>query len=252
MMILVLLSSILIVGLILTNFHRLKDFQPFNSWLVLFTCLLLVFPLLSAFLLLDGFLGIISELPIRTLRAITIPSLFGGVGLFLLFNSIRKMSGLIALSLFAFTASLAFGILFEVHFAFWLIPLLLLITAVITFRTISSHKVLGFKDFALPLFAGFASIGFIKAFQVEPQTISGLVQSFGNDTWQVYLFQLILIAVASGIFVFPIFLAQMGQKNAWIYYDTPFLGKNILTLFALSLLVFIALFLSVYASMSLN
>lgn len=241
---------LLIIALVVMNLHKIKDFQAFNSWLILFVCLLFIFPFLSGFLFIENFLEIVKELPFRTLRSVVIPSLFGGVSLFLLFSTIRKNSSFLKIILFIIAALLAFGISLSVPIIFWIFPIALAIVAVILKKWGISSKELGYKEFIIPILAGFTSIGFVKAFQVEPHTISDLVLSFGNDNWQVLLFQMLIILIGSGIFIFPIFLAQMGQKNAWIFYDTPFFWRNIWVLTILSIVLFLSVFLIVFFSLS--
>jgi hypothetical protein len=124
----------------------------------------------------------------------------------------------------------------------------MIIGIVVLIKTNILNIKLWLKEALLPIIGGFASFGFVRAFQVEPITISELVVSFGNQPWQVLLFQFSVMLIASGIFVFPIFLAQMSQKNAWMYFDTPHLLRNVLILVSLSLLIFLTAFFGLYFS----
>lgn len=231
----------LLGGFALNKLASIKDFHFFNTWFVFLVLVLLISPVLSGFVFVKDLVELLTEIPHRTLKGIAIPSLFGGVGLFLLVNSIRKMPIDIAFAVYFVSFGLG-SIVIQSTEANWVehLPLISLGMLWVFYRIRSVD--FKFKSAFLPILAGILSTGFVFASKVEPQMLQELALSFGNDYWQVELLKIVLITVASSVFVLPIFLAQAGQKNAWVYFDTPLLGKNLLKITGLAILVMACVF----------
>lgn len=228
----------MVLGSSLSYLNTLKDFQFFNTWLLFFVCTLLIFIPAGAFFLVNDPVELFMALSPRTIKSILIPSLFGGIGLFLLANSIRKNTSIDAVLLFILSLTVGFALIGFVHSSASIITTAVLVLGGLLWIVLS--KEVSLSTLLLPILAGFSASGFALAVEVEPQTILSIGESFGNAPWQVSLFKVALMTIGASIFIIPIFVAQMGQKNAWIYYDTPLFGKNLLLIVLVSALVSIA------------
>lgn len=231
-----------VLGLSIGKLNRIKDFQFFNTWFMFFACTLLLFIPVCTFFLVNGVSEMLAKLTPRTIKAILVPSLFGGIGLFLFANSIRKSD--YTHSILLFLLSVLIGIAARdfifVSKVFSFLALGVPVIAVFLWFLIIPE--LDFYKMTLPVFAGLAASGFAVVFDIEPQTILSLGQSFDNGNWQVYLFKIALASAGASVILLPIFLAQMGQKNAWVFYDTPYFWQNSLIIAIIAVLVTLSLF----------
>nr|WP_320118789.1 L-rhamnose/proton symporter RhaT [uncultured Marinifilum sp.] len=249
-----------------------KDFEFENTWGLMFSLNMFVIPLISAFLLIKGFGGVLSGIPADILLKMGVASILWGVGVMMWGKAINHIGLSLGFSIFIGTVILVGSLLpFLVDglpagnilvyilsgIAIVLIGIILNGKAGILRESdekedSSSEKISMTKGIVIAVVGGLLATGFSFANALGRPYLHEACQAAGNPEWVTSVAVMFVIYVCGGLFVVPYFIVKLSQTSRWSNFKTPHLSKNVMMTLCMAVLNFAASAVFAYAAFKLG
>lgn len=249
-----------------------KDFAFENTWGLMFTLNMFLIPIISASLLIKGFGGVLSGIPMDILLKMGIASVLWGLGAMMWGKAINHIGLSLGFSIFIGTVILVGSLLpFMVDglptsnvlvyilsgIAVVLIGVVMNGKAGITRESdemadSSAEKKSMTKGIVIAVVGGLLATGFSFANALGRPYLHEACQAAGNPEWVTSVAVMFVIYVCGGLVVTPYFMVQLSKHGLWKNFKTPHLGKNTVLILVMAILNFAASATFAYAAFKLG
>ncbi len=254
----------LMLGLYALPEKYTKGYEFENTWGMMFFINMLIIPVVAGFLLVNGFQGIISNMPSDVLWKMVLASVLWGVGVMMWGKAINYIGLSLGFSIFIGTVILVGSLLpFLVDglpsmnvFLVMLLGILVVLVGV-SFNgkagilrqaeddenntgdeaSKSSSMVTGIL---IAIIGGLLATGFSYANAYGRPYLHEACQNAGNPEWITAVMVMVIIYLSGAIFVIPYFIYQLSTKKLWGKFSSSHTGKNLFYTFIMALLNFAA------------
>lgn len=254
----------LMLGLYALPEKYTKGYQFENTWGMMFFINMLVIPIAAGFLLIDGFLDILTNIPLDILWKMVLASILWGVGVMMWGKAINYIGLSLGFSIFIGTVILVGSLLpflvegLPPNSVFMVILLgILVVLFGVSFNgkagmlrhaedqknqdqeknSKSSSMTIGI---VIAIIGGLLATGFNYANVYGRPYLHEACQAAGNAEWITAVMVMVVIYVSGAIFVIPYFIYQLSAKKLWGNFNSSHTSKNLFYTFIMALLNFAA------------
>ena len=248
-----------------------KEFEFENTWGLMFTINMFIVPVIAGFILINGFVGVLTSIPMVVLLKMVVASLLWGIGVMMWGKAINHIGLSLGFSIFIGTVILIGSLLpFMVDglppantFTTILAGIAVVLIGVIANGRAgiqrqkdegqqTSNKGSMATGILIAVVGGLLATGFSYANAVGRPYIHEACQTAGNPEWVTAVGVMFIIYVSGGIFVVPYFIVQLNSKKLWSKFKTPHFNKNTALTSLMAVLNFTASAVFAYAAFKLG
>jgi len=248
-----------------------KDFAFEKTWSLFFAINTFVVPNLAALLLIDGFTGILSSIPVGVLTGMIISSLLWGIGMLMWGKAINHIGMSLGFSIFIGTVILVGSLIPFFLRGVPATPALLTIltgiavvlvgiiangTAGMTRQRDENEDANGDGSMGLGILiavvGGLLATGFSYANTLGFDSIHEASQAAGNAAWKSSIIVMYVVYLSGGVAIAIYFAQQLTVKKRWGNFVTRRFGYNAVLASIMGILNFAASVAFAYAAFSLG